>query len=382
MESLTIQSVEGLIVGIPLRFTFRHALASRSEGEAIILRIASDDGRAGFGECAPRSYVSGETLDTVQQALETSLVPRILGARFSEFGEAVSLLEGMLPGLPRNQHAAFCALELAILDLAGKRFNRSVGEVLGPPALPAVRYSAIVSADGVPEALKTCEMAKLYGFRSVKVKVGSDPDRDLEILRGARQILGDSCSLRADANCAWDLEEALRRLDSFAPLRLDGIEQPLRPDDLAGQAALTRRSPIPIIADESLVSFEDARRLADAGACHCFNIRISKCGGLLNSLRIRELGRSTGIAFMLGAQVGETALLSAAGRQFATRSPEARFFEGSYGSILLEEDIAREDLTVGPGGKAPALAGPGLGVEVDEERLSKWVRGRKEFGGG
>jgi muconate cycloisomerase len=74
--------------------------------------------------------------------------------------------------------------------------------------------------------------------------------------------------------------------------------------------------------------------------------------------------------------------LSAAGRHFATRSPEARFFEGSYGSILLEEDIAKEDLTVGPGGKGKALEGPGLGVEVDEVRLSKWIRGRMELGGG
>jgi L-Ala-D/L-Glu epimerase len=382
MESLRIGSAAALIGASPFRFTFRHTLASRSEGEAIILRLAGQDGQVGFGECAPRSYVSGETLDTVREALGTSLVPRLAGAVFSDFEEAVAFLEELLVGLPRNQHAAFCALELALLDLAGKRFNRSAGTVLGPVALQEVRYSAIVSAGGVQEALQTCEMAKRYGFRSVKVKVGSAPEKDLEVLGGARRILGDSCSLRADANCAWDLDEALRRVDSFVPLRLDGLEQPLPPEDLAGLASLTRRSPIPIIADESLVSQEDARKLADQAACHCFNIRISKCGGLLNSLRIRELGRQAGIACMLGAQVGETALLSAAGRHFATRSPDARFLEGSYGSILLEEDIGKEDLTVGPGGRGAALPGPGLGVEVDEARLSKWIRGRVALGGG
>ena len=382
MESLRIKSVSALTVSIPLRFTFRHALASRSEGEAIVLRITDQDGQVGYGECAPRSYVSGETLESVREALKTSLIPRVLGAGFSDFAEVISFLSGVLVELPRNQHAAFCALELALLDLAGRRFDCSAGDAIGPVSLPKVFYSAIISADGAPEALKTLKKARWYRFRSVKVKVGLDSRRDLEVLGGARRILGDSCSLRADANCAWDVDEALRRLETFAPFRLEGLEQPLRQDDLEGLSRLTRQSPIPIIADESLVSYEDARRLAEHAACHMFNIRISKCGGLLNSLRIRELGRKAGIGCMLGAQVGETAILSAAGRHFATRSPEARFLEGSYGSILLEEDIARKDLTIGLGGKGRALRRPGLGIEVDGARLSNWVTGRMELGGG
>jgi len=141
-------------------------------------------------------------------------------------------------------------------------------------------------------------------------------------------------------------------------------------------AWLTARSPVPVIADESLVSAEDAQRLAAQRGCHLFNIRISKCGGLLNSARIAAIGRAAGIGCMLGAQVGETALLSAAGRQFGTRVPDVRFFEGSYGKLLLTEDIATAEITFGKGGEAPALLGPGLGVDVDQRRLDAYVTHR------
>jgi muconate cycloisomerase len=221
-------------------------------------------------------------------------------------------------------------------------------------------------------------MSKL-SLRAVKLKVGQSPETDLEVLRAAREIFGSDCSLRVDANCAWDAKTALAQIESFEPFRLDAVEQPLPADDLDGLAWLTARSRVPIVVDESLVSAEDARALAERRACHLFNVRISKCGGLLNSARIRAIGEASGIGSMLGAQVGETALLSAAGRHFATRCEGVRFFEGSYGKLLLEEDIAVQDITVGGEGAAAALEGPGLGVDVDEARLSKYAKERERI---
>jgi muconate cycloisomerase len=204
---------------------------------------------------------------------------------------------------------------------------------------------------------------------SVKLKVGQSLAEDVEVLTVARSTLGEACSLRVDANCAWTADEALERLAAFAPFRLDGLEQPLAAADVDGMAWLTARSAVPIIADESLVSLNDAERLVATRACHLFNIRISKCGGLLQSLRIADLGARAGIGCMLGAQVGETALLSAAGRHFGTRVLDVRHFEGSFGTLLLEQDVAEDALTFGRGGEAFAIEGPGLGVEVDEQRL-------------
>jgi muconate cycloisomerase len=223
-----------------------------------------------------------------------------------------------------------------------------------------------------------CEAIRRHGFQDVKLKVGSNPEADREIVAGARELLGPDCSLRVDANGAWKPEEALQRIEALAAFRLDGVEQPLASDDLTGLAWLAGRSPVPIIADESLVSFTDARRLADQKACQIFNVRVSKCGGLLGAARIQGFAAGRGIRSVLGAQVGETAILSAAGRHLATRGPDLLFCEGSYGTILLEEDIGREDLTIGPGGRAGVLTGPGLGIEVDEARLEPHVVRRKE----
>ena len=194
-------------------------------------------------------------------------------------------------------------------------------------------------------------------------------------------ILGDECSLRVDANGAWTAPEAMERLEAFAPFGLDAVEQPVAREDLDGLAWLTPRSPAPVIVDESLASRADAQMLIDRRACHCFNIRVSKCGGLVNAVRIRETARQAGITCMLGAQVGETALLSAAGRHFATRSQNLLFIEGSYDKIVLEENIGERDLTIGPGGWGPVLTGNGLGVDVDEGRLSRFVDRRVRIGG-
>jgi muconate cycloisomerase len=373
---LKLRQVDVMTVVLPFRITFRHALASRSEGEVIVVRASDTEGRAGFGESVPRDYVTGETIASVRETLRQVFLPPLLGVSFSSFDEITANLKQFLSSLPRNQHAAFCALELSLLDLAGKAFRQPAGSIAGKTQSPEVRYSGVISAGGVEEALDLCKKARALGLRDVKVKVGLSAEADREILNGARRILGDDCSLRIDANCAWKPADALEYLEAYAAIGLDGVEQPIAHDDIDGLAWLTKRSPIPVIVDESLASFDDGRLLIDKEACHIFNIRISKCGGLLGSCRLRDLAREGGVGFMLGAQVGETAILSAAGRLFATRSPGLRFCEGSFGSYLLEHDIGVQDLTFGPGGKAAAISGNGLGVEVDEKRLERLIRDR------
>jgi len=312
--------------------------------------------------------VTGETPAAVRKTL-LRLLPRFLDRDLASLDAAAKALAEAASDLPRGEHAAFCALELAVLDLVGRALGVSAGDVLGPVVNSPIHYSGVVSSDGAAAVRAICERIREMRLGSVKIKVGQSLAADLEVLQAARDTLGDACSLRVDANCAWTPAEALERLAAFAPFRLVGFEQPVAADDIDGMAWLTARSPVPIIADESLVSVRDAERLAAARACHMFNIRISKCGGLLQSRRIRDIGHRAGIECMLGAQVGETALLSAAGRHFGTRVPGLRHFEGSFGTLLLEQDITDRDLTFGPGGAAPALDGPGLGIEVDEPRL-------------
>ncbi len=373
VNGVAIASAELLQLAIPLRITFRHALAERSVGDSVVVRLADERGNVGYGECAPRDYVSGEDAGSVAATLDR-LLPRFVGQAFPSLDAAAEALAPLARTLRRDEHAAFCALELAVLDLVGKGLSVSAGELLGPVVRATVPYSGVVSADDPAATRALCERMRALELASVKVKVGRSAPQDHEVLQTVRDVLGDEVELRVDANCAWSPEQAHDRLRELAPFRLAGAEQPVAADDVDGMAWLTARSDVPIIADESLVSAIDAERLAAARACHVFNVRISKCGGLLQSRVVRDVGARAGIATMLGAQVGETALLSAAGRHFATRVPGVRHFEGSFGELLLERDLTTTAIAFGRGGRAPALTGPGLGVDVADDRLREFTR--------
>jgi muconate cycloisomerase len=123
--------------------------------------------------------------------------------------------------------------------------------------------------------------------------------------------------------------------------------------------------------DESLCSMVDAREALRLGTCDLFNIRLSKCGGFIPSLRLAQFARQHGLGYQLGCQIGETALLSAAGRHFACSVRDICYLEGSYDNRLLRENLGARDITFGWGGWAPALTGPGLGIEVDPTALER-----------
>jgi muconate cycloisomerase len=167
----------------------------------------------------------------------------------------------------------------------------------------------------------------------------------------------------------------LRRLAAF---KLQAIEQPVRADDLVGLKRVRNESGIAVMADESLVTAEGARSLIELGACDLFNIRISKCGGITGSLAIAKLAQEAGIKLQIGAQVGETGILSAAGRTLAAYVPDLAFAEGSFGTWLLSEDTTFENVAFGYGGRAPLLKTRGLSVTVKEEDLERFATAKIE----
>jgi muconate cycloisomerase len=363
-------------VDIPMRQSVRHALAERSVARNILVAAHDSDGNVGWGECCPRPYVTGETIDSVRQDLGTIILPQLLGRELESFERVRSLIEPLLDSMARNQQAAFCAAELALLDLAGRHFGVSAGLVLGPVQAPQVRYSGVIATDDIESVKQNAAFMAKFGVNDVKVKVGASLASNLEILTTARAILGDKVTLRIDANCAWSAQETLRQLEAMQAFSLTGVEQPVPGEDIAGLREVTAAGLVPVVADESLCSLEDARMLIREQACDVFNVRISKCGGLLNAGRIDRLAREAGLSCQLGAQVGEAGILSAAGRHYATRSAGVRWCEGSYGKLLLEEDITEPDVTVGPGGAAPALEGEGIGVTPVAERLQRYEHER------
>jgi muconate cycloisomerase len=203
---------------------------------------------------------------------------------------------------------------------------------------------------------------------------GQDDARRLQVIR---QRVGPRKDLRVDANEAWEPVNVSDRIRELEPFGISAVEQPVSHENVNCLKEVRRQTSVPIMLDESLCGRFDAEDAIARGTCDLFNLRLSKCGGFIPTLRLAQLARQNGLGCQLGCQVGETALLSAAGRHFACSISGLRYLEGSYDRHLVTEALGTQDLTFRRGGWAPALGGPGLGVGLAPGALEK-VTVRKE----
>jgi muconate cycloisomerase len=149
--------------------------------------------------------------------------------------------------------------------------------------------------------------------------------------------------------------------------------------EVARLAELRRQIGIPVMLDESLTSQADAEAAIADRTCDMFNIRLSKCGGFLGSLRLAALARSVGLGYQLGCHPGESGVLSAAGRHWASSVAGICYLEGSYDRHLFRRLLTNEDITFGYGGQAPALTTPGLGVTINDRELERFAVVQRSF---
>lgn len=387
---MRVVELEARHVRIALKRTITHASHVRSDTDNVVVRCVLSDGAVGFGEGVPRDYVTGETVDSAIDLLKRADLGKQLEADCPDFIGAVHLAERLrLPIAPEDDrqirgNAARCALELAVLDAYGRALGEAltrVTEVIAPELYqfrPEVQYSGII---GNPRGWKKRVYPLVYrlaGFNQVKLKVGIAGQDDVKRTRTVRRWLGSKIDLRIDANEAWPPGEVVARIRELEPFGITSVEQPVKHEDVACLAEVRKQVKTPIMLDESLCGEVDAERAVQHGWCDLFNLRLSKCGGFIPALRLAQLAKRHGLACQLGCQVGETAILSAAGRHFATSLSGLRYLEGSFDRHLVWERLSQEDITFsGRGGRAPALIGCGTGVTIDPARLD-WVTVRKE----
>ena len=358
-----ITGIEIFKTSIPFKNAFRHSLKSRSDSESVFVKVSLDDGTAGFGESLPRSYVTGNTQDSVFKEL-AAYSKRLIGAQLD--GGASSL--DMIKGLEGIELESRCALELALLDAAGKVSGRPVSDLLGGAVNKELAYSMIVSSESGFKTLLISLFAKAGGYKFIKVKVGSDSDEDRVGL--CRKILPGS-DIRIDANGAWDAASALSAIGKLRRFKISCIEQPTPKGNFEAMQEVADFCPEPVMADESLCTREDALKFANTRACDMFNVRLSKCGGIFRSLEIIKIARDNNLGYQIGCLVGETGILSAAGRHIASVVSGMSYLEGSYAKFLLKEDAVEEDLTP-KRGIGYTLKGAGFGVTVKEGVIRKY----------
>lgn len=375
-------------LAIPMRVSVQHAAAERAVSDPVVVEVALANGMRGFGETLARPYVTGETADSVVAAIERVFVPAILQFHPESFPQALEFIEA-LPWRNVNEAplpAARAVVELALLDVSMRCFSRNVDDIVQwmglphfgrPGSIRTARFGGVLTTDDMTKMRRQLRLMYWGGLRDFKLKVGTDGDA--ERVRVAAQYLAGpiaqgKASLRIDANGTWSVDEAAEWLSTISDVRVAGIEQPLPRGQEESLGELRGRNDALFIHDESLISEADARRLIELGVADVFNIRISKCGGFLASLRLAALARKHGVKIQLGCMVGETSILSAAGLRFLEVCPDVYWVEGCFGSFLLRGDVVRKPLSFGYGGRPPKQGNSGWGIEVEDSLLMQFAQ--------
>lgn len=373
-----VSGFELYAVELPFRKPFKHAAAERSSSYSLFLKCITDTGVIGFGESLPREYVSGESRASAFAMLRDDILPQLLGWRFDSMQDVENFLkecDGETPGWvasDRPQTAAWCAVDLALLDAFGKAFavHALSAEKTGLPT--DFRYSGALSADKGWRLLKSALKQRLFGIRQVKLKV--DDAGDIEAVRLLRQVLGAGFDVRVDANMAWDTDEAITAMRDMARYGVHSFEQPIAANNIDGLARLVADTQLDVMVDESLTTRASLQMLIEAKACTAVNVRIAKCGGLIAACNRARESLAAGLVLQVGCQVGESSLLSAAHMRLVQAVQPVTYAEGCFGRFLLREDPVTPLLQFGYGGKPPQLPqGPGLGVSIDENLLARWT---------
>ncbi len=369
---MRIQRLEVSSFPVPFRAVFRHASASRAQAENLIVAAYSDCGKVGYGEGCPRRYVTGETVES-----GAAFIRKYAGSIIDSVTDAQSLQEWAYAhrDVIDQNPAAYCAIEISMLDLLGKTSGVPIEDLLGLPRLAGrFPYSAVLGDS--PYLAYWWQFRRYWkqDFRDFKVKVSGNPGRDRRKLRLFRNRKDPRLRVRLDANNLWSSADECIRHVTALPHEVYAIEEPLREGDLAGFERVGVECGAKIILDESLLRVEQLDTLEDPERW-IVNLRVSKMGGIMRSLHVAGRAANLGVGVIVGAQVGETSILTRAGLtvMHATRSNLVAS-EGAFGTHLLHHDLTSESLMFGDGGavvveQAGIGGAPGLGLEVHSDDL-------------
>jgi L-alanine-DL-glutamate epimerase-like enolase superfamily enzyme len=313
-----ITRLEAWLVELKLAEPYTIAYDTVSSAGNVFVRLHTDGPLVGLGCAAPDPAVTGETPAEVLAKLEQSagVLPGLDPTRPAQ------VLERLRAALGERQPGPLAAVDMALWDLLGQAAGLPVWKLLGG-ARERIRTSVTI---GILEERETLDQARRWlaaGFTSLKLKGGLDPPGDAERACQVRTLAGPDVELSLDANGGYTVEQSAEFLRGCARANLTYLEQPTPRDRPGWLAEVQRRSPVPIMADECLLTPADALELASARAVQRFNLKLQKVGGLLSALDVDGIAAGAGIGVMVGC-MDECALGIAAGLAFALGRPNVR----------------------------------------------------------
>ena len=366
---MKITRVETIPVEVPLKegLTTKTAGGEHVVSPYVVIRVHTDAGLVGLGEATLSPRWSGETSPGCVAAIEGLIGPAITG----QDPTAINALRRTIDGTIRHNPFAKAAVEMALWDIAGKAAGQPVYQLLGGKVKDELPMKMVVGAFPVNQAVALAQRFLDWGATCLKVKVGLDPTTDIARVHAVREAAGPDIPIGIDANQGWDLATARRCLADMGDLLF--AEQPVPTTDPRDLARLRADTPIPIMADESVFTLQDARRLTELGACDILSVYPGKHAGIAATREIAHVARAAGVVCSMGSNL-ELGIATAAMLHLAAAEPtldDARYPGDYLGPLYHQADLLKEPLQLGPS-VARVPDAPGLGVEVDEDQLERY----------
>lgn len=368
---MKITEIETIPINVPLKaeFAIRGQKGVHNVSPFLLVKVHTSEGVAGVGEasCTPRW--SGEDQVTAAHFVGTLIAPALVGQEVDSISRLSVLMDTVLAGNWFTKGA----VEMALWDAAGKVAGEPVHKLLGGAVRERVATKWSISGREPAAAAAIARWAVAQGFGTMKVKVGIDPAEDIERVRAVRAAVGDGVRLGIDANGAWDVPTAVRVIDELKTFGIYFAEQPVAAGDHEAMAEVRRQVKLPIIADESVYTPADARALVRAQAADVFSIYVGKSGGLARALEIASVAKDAGLKCTIGSNlelgVGTAAMIHLA-LALPALAPDD-FPCDIIGPFYYEDDILAEPLPL-RAGEARLLENPGLGIELDEQKIARY----------
>jgi muconate/chloromuconate cycloisomerase len=364
---MKVDSVETYRITIPMK-PENLSFGRVDRVQYVIVRVSAGD-LDGWGEAATLQGPtwSEESQESIHSVIENYLSKIVVKQDTRDYYKILRLMDQRV----RGNSFAKAALEMALIDAYCKELHIPVCAIWGSFRSSVPLSWTIANNDEDLDADEASQMVK-KGWKILKVKVGSLPvETDLKRIKRIREAVGDEVSLRVDANQGWRYDQALSIIHELNKLKVDLLEQPLPKQDLQGMSLIASNSEVPIMADESVTELRDAVGLICCRGSSVFSYKLTKMGGLTKARSIYEVAFAHGISSYVGCMI-ETSVGTAAYLHFAASLPELEYGCELFGPLRLHGDVAKKPVAYGQG-EVFVPKGEGLGVDVDQKKLSKFV---------
>lgn len=362
---MKIIDVKSYLVRVPLLHEFKAAYGVRSTADFVLVEIIDESGLSGWGEASTIPiYDEGSQAD-VAFIIENYFKPLLIG----ENPTNISRIMYNLGKAVKSSRYAKCAVDFALHDLTGRIFGLPVYKLLGGKAID-IKVCWVLSAKSSEDIMKEASEKLNEGYKEFKLKVGTDPKKDLENLAALRKAVGDSISIRLDGNEAWKTKEAVSIIERFIEYNPEHVEQPVPASNLEGLKFVRSNVTVPIVADECILTPYDTMCVARMEACDRVNIKISRAGGIIPSKKIAAIAEAAAQMPFAGSNL-ELGIGTAASAHLFMTLPDISMATELVGPLLLKEDILTEDLKY-VNGTLVISDKPGFGVEPNRDLIEKY----------